>query len=402
MLIYLILFVVTVAVVFFEHLLTHGGWLLPNLHILRVEHGVQLGHLVLTLPHNPMSAGIAQNWSRLLDIVLWLLAAPLAMIVGWHQALVWAGMMLGPLSLGMIVMALFWAVESFIFRRHAWLLLITTIIPVMNLPLAPAMLEGQVLPLMALLALMCGGVVRALRERVGFAFIAGIAGGFAVWLTPLALPFVALAYGGLVLRWFYAPNATCLLAMAAGIFDVLCLGFFVDPPLGGYGVEAFSRLSYVYVAMAGVLLASAACLPRLQRHLKTGRGFVGALVIAVPLCVWVLVFPGVMRAVLLPIGLTYSAALCFGVMGIVYAFLFVRKAYETKHYGEDQFLKLPAQALVAWLYLLFCTAATTLLSLYYGLFGLVASLLSVGLIFVVGSQIYASTLRRFNAGGTWQ
>lgn len=400
--IYLLLFVVAVVVSFGEHWLGmgHGLWQSPSLHVLRVEQGVHLGHLVLTLPHHPMAQSIAQSWSRLLDMLLWLLAAPLAIIIGWHQALVCAGVALGPLSLGALVVALFWAVEPFIFQRLGWLILVAILVFATVPPPAPVMLEGEVWPLMALLALMSGGVLRALRGSVGFAFIAGLAGGFAIWLTPLALPFVALAYGGVVVRWFYAPNATCLLAMAAGIFDVLCLGFFVDPPMGGYGVAVFTRLSYVYVALGSVLLASAACLPRLQKHLKTGRGLVGALVIILPLCAWALIFPGIMRGILLPTSQAYGWSLAYGALGVVYALFFIHKTSQSHSVMEDPFLELPGTSPATGYYLLFCTLVTTALSVYYSLFGIVTSLLCAGLVFVVVSKMYAAGLRRVNAGGT--
>ena len=69
------------------------------------------------------------------------------------------------------------------------------------------------------------------------------------------------------------------------------LGFFVDPPGGGYGVPAVDRISYVYVAMALLLLGGTALLLRLQGRLQRGRGAVGMALLGGLMVVWIAIFP---------------------------------------------------------------------------------------------------------------
>jgi hypothetical protein len=54
-------------------------------------------------------AGTVLYWSHLLDTLLLVLAAPVPPFLGEHEALRWAGVLLGPLSAGLLGMALAWA-----------------------------------------------------------------------------------------------------------------------------------------------------------------------------------------------------------------------------------------------------------------------------------------------------
>jgi len=261
------------------------------MRLLRIEQGIRAGHLLTTVAGDQSGAGVMVEWSRLLDIVLWLMAALLAPFLGWHKALFAAGVALGPLGVGFLGAVLAWAVEPFALRRYLWSAAIAAaVLPGVVTIAVPGVVHYHVL-LLAMIALTAGFTARAWRGDSWAGFLAGVSGGFAIWLTPETMPFVLMAYASLILRWLEAPNATVLLTTAAGCFDVLVVALFVDPPAGGYLAPEVDRLSCVYAVMALLFLAGAAVLTRLpNRH---WRGLAGFAVLAVLFGVWVALFPGV-------------------------------------------------------------------------------------------------------------
>ncbi|HUW80582.1 MAG TPA: hypothetical protein VMV54_06785, partial [Acidocella sp.] len=90
------------------------------MRLLRIEQGIHAGHLVNMVARDDSGAGVLVEWSRLLDALLWLMAAPLAVFIGWHRALYAAGVALGPLSVGALGAVLAWVVEPFAARRYLW------------------------------------------------------------------------------------------------------------------------------------------------------------------------------------------------------------------------------------------------------------------------------------------
>jgi hypothetical protein len=262
------------------------------MRLLRIEQGIRAGHLLTNVAGDQSGAGVMVEWSRLLDIVLWLMAAPLAPFLGWHKALFAAGVALGPLGVGFLGAVLAWAVEPFALRRYLWsAALAAAVLPGVVTIAVPGVVHYHVL-LLAMIALTAGFTLRAWRGDSWAGFLAGLSGGFAIWLTPETMPFVLMAYASLMLKWLEAPDAPVLLTTAAGCFDVLAVALFVDPPSGGYLVPEVDRLSCVYAVMALLFLAGAAILSRLQK-MRRWRGLTGFAVLAVLFGVWVAAFPGV-------------------------------------------------------------------------------------------------------------
>jgi hypothetical protein len=157
---------------------------------------------------------------------------------------------------------------------------------------APGVVHYHVL-LLVLIALTAGLALRTGADDNWPGFLAGLAGGFAIWLTPETMPFILMGFAGLLLRWWRVRNGLTLVSCAAGFFDVLGLALFVDPPEGGYGVPEIDRLSMVYVTLALLLLAGTVVLWQAENRVKRLRGPFGLGLMAVLLAVWVGVFPKV-------------------------------------------------------------------------------------------------------------
>ena len=263
------------------------------MRLLRIEQGIHAGHLVVTVARDDSGAGVYVEWSRLLDALLWLMAAPLAPFLGWHKALYAAGVALGPLGTGFLGVALAWAVEPVATRRYLWTAAAAAgMLPGFTTAAVPGVVHYHIL-LLVMIALTAGCVARAWRGDRWMGFLAGLSGGFAIWLTPETMPFILAAYAALLLRWWQVGNGLVLLTTAAGCFDVLGLGFFVDPPGGGYSEAAVDRLSYVYVAMALLLLGGAALLAALQTRLRQWRGPAGLALMGGLMAGWIAMFPRV-------------------------------------------------------------------------------------------------------------
>ncbi len=263
------------------------------MRLLRIEQGIQAGHLVNMVARDDSGAGVLVEWSRLLDALLWLMAAPLAVFIGWHRALYAAGVALGPLSVGALGAVLAWVVEPFAARRYLW----TAAVAVALLPglltfAVPGVVHYHVL-LLVLIALTAGFVARAWTNDTWFGFLAGLSGGFAIWLTPETMPFVLMAFGALLIRWLTIRMGGTLMACAAGFFDVMGVALTIDPPQGSWGVPEIDRVSLVYVVLAMLLLAGSGALWRLEMHPEKWRRWAGLALMAFLILVWVAIFPKV-------------------------------------------------------------------------------------------------------------
>jgi hypothetical protein len=264
------------------------------LRLLRLREGIAHCHLS-NLVSQDSGPAILTSWSRLLDILLWLIAAPFAPVLGWTRAVFAAGVVLGPLSVGLLGLALAFAARPFAEDRLLW----TAALAAASLPglrqfEAPGTVTEAIL-LLAALAACAGFSIRCWRApSTGLAFCAGLAGGLAVWFSPVALPFVLLASIPILLRWLDRPVGAVVTAAAAGFIDVIGLGYVVDPPQGGYFDTTVARLSVVYVALGLFLLLAAGVLWRLQ-GLKDirARRMAGPLICGAFLIAWILLFPAI-------------------------------------------------------------------------------------------------------------
>ena len=274
------------------------------MRLLRIEQGIHAGHLVVTVARDDSGAGVMVEWSRLLDMLLWAMAAPLAAVLGWHRALYAAGVALGPLGVGFFGMVLAWVVEPFAARKYLWAAAVAAaLLPGLLTIALPGVVHYHIL-LLAMIALTVGFVARAWQGDSWPGFLAGVSGGFALWLTPETMPFVLMAYAALLLRWLTFRMEGTLMACAAGFFDVLGFGLTIDPPQGGYGVPEIDRLSFVYVALGLALLVSTGLLWRLETSQMKYRRPLGVVLMAVVMLSWIAAFPKVAMG---PYGLMSAA-----------------------------------------------------------------------------------------------
>ncbi len=282
------------------------------MRLLRIEQGLHVGHLVNIVARDG-PAGTLVEWSKLLDLLLIAMAAPLALFIGWHRALFWAGVALGPLGVGALGTALAYAVEPFTAAEFLYAAPVAAaLLPGLSTFAAPGVVHYHTL-LLALIALTAGLAVRAWWGDRFYGFLSGVAGGFAIWLTPETMPFVLMVYAALLIRWWQGGFGLVLVTTAAGLIDVLGFALAIDPPQGGYAVPEIDRLSIVYVVMGLLFLAGAAAMFQLeQRKVRRWRGL-GLALLSLLFVGWIAAFP---RVAMGPYGIMSAADMhrFFGVM----------------------------------------------------------------------------------------
>jgi hypothetical protein len=282
------------------------------MRLLRIEQGLQAGHLVNIVARDG-PAGTLVEWSKLLDVLILALAALPSLFIGWHRALFWAGVALGPLGVGALGAALAYAVEPFTATEFLYAAPVAAaLLPGIAAFAGPGVVHYHIL-LLALIALTAGLAARAWWGERFYGFLSGVAGGFAIWLTPETMPFVLMVYAALLIRWWQGGFGLVLVATAAGLVDVLGFALAIDPPQGGYGVAEIDRLSLVYVVMGLLFLGGAAAMYALERRRQRHWRGLGLALLVLLFLVWIAAFP---RVAMGPYGLMSAADMqrFFGVM----------------------------------------------------------------------------------------
>jgi hypothetical protein len=264
------------------------------MRLVRLHDELAAGHTLHGVARDGSGHGTVLHWSHLLDSLLVLLAAPLTLLTDTDTALRWAGLALGPLSLGALGAALAWAVAPVAGRGFLWAAAVAS-------ALAPAILGyGMVgvvhhhVLLAAAAAMAAGWALRLALGQGGSA--AGMALGAwvpaGIWLSPETMPFGLMAFGGLALAWLLKPATPGLrpglAAAGSTLLALVAAALLVDPPAGGRFTLEVDCLSGVYLALGAACCAAGWAMARLGR---TGGAALGGLC----LLAWMAAFPSLLR-----------------------------------------------------------------------------------------------------------
>lgn len=264
------------------------------MRLVRLHDELAAGHTLQAVARDGSGQGTILAWSHLLDSLLVLMAAPFAVLTDPDTALRWAGILVGPLSIGALGAALAWAVAPVADRRYLWSAAAACALapPILGYGMV-GVLHHHVL--LAVVTAMTAGW--ALRLALGYgAAAAGVAMGAwvatGIWLSPETMPFGLLCFGGVGLAWLLAPATPGLRAgiAAAGttVLGVTAAALLVDPPSGGPFATEIDRLSGVYLVLGAACCASGWALTRLSRA-------AGLTVALLCLAAWVMAFPSLLR-----------------------------------------------------------------------------------------------------------
>jgi hypothetical protein len=280
------------------------------MRLVRIEEGLRAGFMGHVVANDGSGAGTVLPWSHLLDSLLVLMAAPLEPLLGWHRALFIAAATSGPVSMGLLGLALGWAAAPLADRRWLWATSLASglMAPVIGYGLL-GVAHHHVL-MAAALVLTIGWVGRAVQREPNAGLRAGVTAAAAIWLTPEAMPFLLAAFGLLMITWLNQPAdrkiARGIGECGIGFAVALALAFAVDPPPEILAVK-IDRLSIVYVGLGMALSVSGFIVVALARsHLSdASRRWLGIGLTSLPPLTWSALCPAVLHG---PDGLIDAAS----------------------------------------------------------------------------------------------
>jgi len=215
--------------------------------------------------------GTSLHWTRLVEMLSLPFVLLLEPFLGRDGAILAVATMFGPVLLGSLAAALWWAARPFVSWNPAMLFVPTAAV------LAPGLLNygqpgvfGHHLIISLCAAMAFTHTLRAVSSRCGHsrsAIYAGLWCGIGTAFSVEMLPFALLALSGLALTWVLdgdEPAASRVEGCALGFSVIVAAAWLLDPPNGGLLSVEVDRLSLPYVPLGFFLLAAAKALRRVS------------------------------------------------------------------------------------------------------------------------------------------
>ncbi|MEE8394084.1 MAG: hypothetical protein V3R66_07035, partial [Rhodospirillales bacterium] len=234
--------------------------------------------------------GFELHWTRPLDVLLLLLAAPLAPFIGLKSALFWAGAVVSPLLHVLSAMAMAWAAMPVLGRPGAYLAgaLTAAQAGLMGYAIVGHADHHLLYGLMTVLAF--GFIMRLLASSSrssGYALGGGFFLAMGLWVGPETLVLVVLFQVAAALAWAVDGGAIAGRAarLAWGLALTLSLVLMAERGPADYITVEFDRVSMAHLTMAALLAAfwmiAGGMESRIRRPAgRLGFAVLGALVMA--------------------------------------------------------------------------------------------------------------------------
>jgi hypothetical protein len=279
--------------------LRQGKLLDPDsyMRLVRLRDMFAAGHPLEVVARDASGAGFVLHWSHFIDLLLCVIAAPLAIFLPWQQAILVAADAMGPLQVVALAVAVAWAASPFADRGLLWVAPVLAVLPPATISYAlPGVAHHHVLAL-TIVVVVAGLTVRALMPAEGrTGWKIGLWSGLGIWLTPEITPLIFAAFALLYVGWLTAAQARSLaveLRDAGLAFLVAVAGLLAaDPPAGGYLAADMDRISLLFLGVAGVAAAVGSCLPSIGHRWPgftaklLASGFLGSAAVGI----WLLSF----------------------------------------------------------------------------------------------------------------
>ncbi|NQW02288.1 MAG: hypothetical protein HQ483_21470 [Rhodospirillales bacterium] len=230
--------------------------------LLRIERLIETADWFDTsIPDANAPYGTTVHWTRLFDVVMLLVSAPLIPFMGFAKALFWAGIVVSPLLHMLGAATLAWALTPLIGRIAA------CFAGALSAAQAGVMVFGIVgradhhMLFPVLIALAFGYLVRVFLNpdpHPQLPIWAGLALSLGIWVGPEFLLFMALCMGLLGVVWLLQPSphhAALNQRFAYGLACGLVLALFIERGVAGFGTIAYDRISIVHATLAALGLA---------------------------------------------------------------------------------------------------------------------------------------------------
>jgi len=242
------------------------------MRLLRLKSSLAAGAPLHAVMRDSSGYGTVLHWSHLLDALILAVAAPVAAVGGWDAGLRWVIVVFGPLTVGLLALAVAWAVLPVASAGYGRLGPVWMAALVLGLTHSVVQygLSGVIhhhVLLAATAAMTVGYAIRSVETGGGRAgAYLGLWAAIGLWLSPEALAFGLMAYGGVWVAWLTQPTAAIGRAIAAAgcaLFGFTLLAWAVDPPAAGYMAIEPDRISIMFVWLgAGAAFAGSFALLR--------------------------------------------------------------------------------------------------------------------------------------------
>ena len=242
------------------------------------------------------------HWTRPLDLLLIVMAAPLAPFVGFHDALFSAGVAVSPLVHLAAAFAVNWAGTPWLGAKRARLASIVFLGQVVVfLQVLPGQADHHSLQLLVLIVEL--GLLLRIFDSTDrshssrLALLGGAVAGVGIWISAETTIVAALAVSALGIAWLrqIVPAAT-LRRYAVGMIAIVVLAIITErTPTGWLDVE-YDKVSLPHLAAGLSVLAVAISLAWIERRAMPPRSRAGFALLAagLPAAVLLLAFPGLL------------------------------------------------------------------------------------------------------------
>ncbi len=208
---------------------------------------------------NALSApeGLSVHWTRPLDVMI-LVPARIAMAFGVEarEAILWSAAWVSPALHLLALAAGVWAAAALWPGRPAWFAAVLLLGSSATLAYSmPGRADHHTLILLTALATLGAGMRAAIDpERRAQAWLAGLAGGFGIWISPEALLAVAPMLAGLgfawLLTWDGRRHALQGARAAAGLAVMVTIAIGTERPYADWLTSEQDRVSVQHLAIA--------------------------------------------------------------------------------------------------------------------------------------------------------
>ncbi len=245
-----------------DQIATQGGFADGDsyLRLLRVERLIETWDWFdISIPDANAPFGTTLHWTRLFDLVLLALAAPLVPFLGFSKALFWAGIIISPVIHILSAGALAWALIPVLGRTGACIAgaLTASQAGMLSFSLVGRADHHMMFILLGVLAL--GFVFRILTSpeaSIPSARWAGVFLALGIWEGPENIVFMALCLGAIGLPWLKgeADSGRRNFGVAQGLAIGLLIAILLERGATGAFAVEYDRLSIIHLAFAVLLM----------------------------------------------------------------------------------------------------------------------------------------------------